>query len=325
MKATVVHRPRRDGRPRSDRAHGPSLRGRFASRWIATAGRAACLLLAGALGACGGEADSPSAPAVAPSAPARRVVSLAPSHTELLYALGAGDRVVAVTRFCDRPAEAADKPAVASAVDVNVEAVAALDPDLVLVNAEGLATALGPIAGRVPVRMVPTGSLPEALEAVTTIGGLVGAEKAAAALRSRLEATLAATRERHRDRAETRVLFVLQREPFFVAGGGSFIDELLAVLGCTNAAGHLEASWPAVSAEALLGCAPDVIIDASLGEGGEPTADDEAVAAWWSRFEGLPAVRTGRVLVLRSSSPVRPGPSLDEGLAELERLLEEPR
>jgi iron complex transport system substrate-binding protein len=307
-------RPRRDGP-----SIGPPLRGRADSR----AFRAFALLAAGALlGACGGAGDSPaaappSAAATPAVAPARRVVSLAPSHTELLFALGAGDAVVGVTRFCDRPAEAKSRTVVGDATRLSLETLAALNPDLIVLNAEATAAALGPMRERVRVLPVPTDTLPQLLDAVDVLGAAVGRTERAHALRASMEKALDEARRRNGKRPRTRVLLVVQHDPFFVAGGGSYVDSLLRAIGCENAAGDLSQAWPSVSAEALLTRAPDAVIDAALGPTGRG-GDDAAVREWWGRYPMLPAVKEGRVRALRDEAALRPGPDLAGALRALE-------
>ena len=291
---------------------GPPRRGRFDS-WVA---RAFALLVAAALGTCGGTPDSPSAPAP-PSAPARRIVSLAPSHTELLFALGAGDAVIGVTRFCDRPPEARTHTVVGDAQRVNLEVLAALAPDLVVVNAVGVEEALGPMRERVRVLAVPTDTLPQLLDAVGVLGAAAGRGEAARALRVRMEAALDEARRRNAGRPRTRVLVVVQHDPFFVAGAGSYVDALLKTVACENAAGDLAAAWPTISAEAVLARMPDAIVDAALGPTGRG-GDDSAVKAWWGRYPMLPAVKDGRVRALRDEAAIRPGPDLAGALRALE-------
>ncbi len=311
--ADAQPRPRRDG-PRS----GPPLRGRDLCGPIPAL---ALLLAAGVPCACS-EAGSPP-PA---TAPARRVVSLAPSHTEILFALGAGDAVVGVTRFCDRPAEARLRPVVGDAVQVSAERVAALHPDLVVVNAAGTEASLAPLGDRVRVLRAPTDTLGDLLAAVDSLARAVGRVEEGRALRRRMEEALAAARERGRGRPPTRVLLVIQRDPFMVAGGGSYVHALLEALGCRNAAGDLAEAWPQVSAEALLAMAPDAIVEASPevmagrsapGEAAS-AARDAAVREYWARFPRVPAVRDGRVRAIRDEAALRPGPALAEALATLE-------
>ena len=299
-------RPRRDGP-----SLGPSPRGRIDSGLV----RTLALLAAGALGACGGE-ETPR-PFPTPDAPARRVVSLAPSHTELLFALGAGDAVVGVTSFCDRPAAARLRPVVGDAKSVSLETVAALEPDLVVVNAESTEDALGPLGDRVLVLAVPTDSLPQLLDAVGILGAAVGRSDRAQSLRREMEAAVEDAKRRGADRPPTRVLLVVARDPFVVAGGGSYADALLRALGFTNAAGQLGAPWPAVSAEAVVALAPDAIVDASLGPTGRAAGDADA-RAFWTRYPTIPAVRDGRLRALADEAALRPGPAVGAALRALE-------
>jgi len=297
-------RPRRDGPPL-----GPSPRGRIACGPV----RAIALLAAGVLGACGGS----EAPRPAAAGPARRVVSLAPSHTELLFALGAGDAVVGVTSFCDRPPEARRRTVVGDAKSLSLEAVAALEPDLVVVNAAGTEDALGPIRDRVRVLSVPTDTLSQLLDAVGVLGDAVGRPDRAGTLRSEMEAALAEARARSAGRPPTQVLVVLARDPFVVAGRGSYVDALLGTLGFGNAAGGIDAPWPAVSAEAVVALAPDAVVDASLGPTGRATGGSEA-RDWWRRYPTIPAVRDGRIRALSDEAVLRPGPDLAGALRALE-------
>ncbi|MBI5368748.1 MAG: ABC transporter substrate-binding protein [Planctomycetes bacterium] len=311
---------------------------------------ATLLLLAGALGGCdrgaedaskvpraesvpagatspvagaapGGQAPpAAAAAAVNPGAPppARRIVSLAPSLTEILFALGAGEQVVGVTRFCDRPAEARTRPAVGDAIQVSLEQVVALAPDLILVNALGTADAVAPLKDRVRILRVPTDTLAQLPEAVATHGREAGRDAAADDLRARIAAALDAARTAARGRPRTRVLFVVQREPFYVAGRGSFVQGFFEVLGLENAMGDLPEAWPCVSAEALLASAPDALVDASLGPGAVRAAGDADCLAWWSRFPGIPAVQRRRVRALADESALRPGTGVAAALAAIE-------
>ena len=274
----------------------------------------------------GDSAVAPSAPVAPPAsvatpAPATRVVSLAPSHTELLFALGAGPSVVGVTRFCDRPPEARLRTVLGDARSVNLETLAALRPDLVVLNAEGVESALGPVRGRVRVMAVPTDTLAQLLDAVTILGRATGREARGRELRAAMEESLAAARARNAGRPKTRVLLVVQQEPYFVAGGGSYVHSLLEVLGCENAAADLAAPWPTLSAEAIFARAPDVVLDAALGATGRGASDAEVRRWWEERFPRLPAVRGGRVHALRDEAVLRPGPDLAGALRALEEAV----
>lgn len=268
---------------------------------------------------CGDSSAPPAAPEAGP-----RIVSLAPSHTELLFALGVGDRIVGRTRFCDRPAAAKDIRVVGDAKAVQLETIVALAPDLVLTNAEAIVEMLAPIAQRVPVRMVPTDTLAQWQEAVRVVGDLVDRREAAAALTAELDAVIAGARSAARSHARERILVVVQRSPFFVAGRGSYVHELLDILGYDNAAASLDSAWPSLSAEALVGLAPDAIIDAAPDAGASGLDPTEELNAFWSTFAMVPAVANGRVGRLTDDVVVRPGPDLRHAIEVLSESIRKP-
>jgi iron complex transport system substrate-binding protein len=281
------------------------------------------LLVAAALlcaAACG-----PSEPAKTADSAATRVVSLAPAFTETLIALGAADRVVGIGRFDPEIPGRADVPRLGDAMGVNLETLTALHPDVVLVNARVLAEKLAPVASTMRVVELPTDRLDDALRAVGEIGRLVGRTDESAALVAKIRDALTAARGRadaRRARGETppRVLVVVQRRPFYSAGKGSFVDELLSVVGAQNAFGDVDQPWPTVSEESIVARAPTVILDASVGDVDTQAGRDELLADW-KRFPTIPAVRDGRVLVIREDSIFRAGPRVPEAIAVLERLL----
>src|SRR5690606_16008463 len=203
--------PAREHEPisgRRDRVHRPSSVPFAPSvprvpvvRSAASSPRSPCLvlLLAMALVAC----SEKGPPAAAPGA-ATRVVSLAPSLTETLYALGAEDALLAVTSLCDRPPAAKEKPHVGDLTRLSLERIAGLEPDLVLVNSVTHLEMLAPLKERFRVEFVPTDDIGLVLDAILSIGDAVGKEEEAAALRGRLERELAERRAGAEDRAGTR-------------------------------------------------------------------------------------------------------------------------
>ncbi len=259
---------------------------------------------------------------------AHRIVSLAPAFTETLIALGAADRIVGVTRFDPDVPGKPDVARVGDAQSVNLEALAALSPDAVIVNSTVLADVLRPIRRRAHVLVVPTDRLEDAFAMVATLGDLTGRQAESRAMRERMQAALQGAQARAAERAAAgvpapRVLFVVQRRPFYSAGRGSFLDDLLTAVGAVNVVGDVDQPWPALSEETVVARAPDVILDASLGD-----ADTEegraALAADWRRFPSIPAVAQGRVQVIREDAVFRAGPRLGEAVLVLERLLYPP-
>jgi iron complex transport system substrate-binding protein len=245
---------------------------------------------------------------------ARRIVSLNPSLTAILVALGAGDRLVGVDAWSKRQnPQLAGLPAVGGLYTPNLEALVALAPDRVLLvpsaeqrDFQERLAALGIRVERFdPVRFE------EVLASIDRLGRIAGREAQAQA---RIAAIRAARLEVERavaGRAQPRTVLVLQRDPLFVVGGGNFIDEMLATAGARNVAGAWQGGYPRVSLEWLVAQAPEVILDAS--HDAEPAVD------YWTRWASLPAVVQGRVVALPSGSATLPGPALDEALRLLAR------
>jgi iron complex transport system substrate-binding protein len=270
--------------------------------------------------ACG-----PSVPATNVDSPASRVVSLAPAFTETLIALGAADEIVGIGRFDPEVEGRADLPRLGDAMSVDLESLTALAPSVVLVNSTMLEEKLAPVAGRLRVVFLPTDRLDEALHAVGEIARLVGRETRGAELSASIRSSLDAARARAGERSRRgekalRVLVVVQRRPLYTAGAGSFVDDLLRAVGAENVFGDVAKAWPEVGEESIVARAPDVILDASVGDV-DTVAGRAELAKDWQRFATVPAVRSGRVLVIREDSLFRAGPRIPEALAVLERLL----
>jgi iron complex transport system substrate-binding protein len=274
-----------------------------------------------ALAALGLGAGFASALAAAQPAPARRVVSLNPSLTAIAVALGARDALVGVDSFSLREVpEAAGLPAVGGLYNPSVEAVVALRPDLVVFvpaaeqrDFQRTLEALG-----LPVLRLDPVTFDEVLAAIETLGARLGR---AAEARARVEAIRAARRAaeaRAAGQSRPRTLLVLQRDPLFVVGRGSFVDDMLASAGAENAAREFAEPYPRVAREWLLAAAPELLLDASGETASEPAA------RYWARWPSLPAVRAGRVVELAPGAVTLPGPWLDRALALLADAVQGP-
>jgi len=245
-----------------------------------------------------------------PPAPARveRVVTLAPSLSEIVLALGAGDRLAGVTRFDDDP-RTARLPRIGGYNDPQPEAVLAVKPDLVL--AEPAPANQGPVETLarlgIPVDAFPLATVADIENAVAGIAQLLGAVQQGAALRGRIEQARAEARERSRGKPRVRALLVFGLDPLVVAGRKSFAGQLLEDAGGANAAGASNAPFFRLSAEAAVRDAPEVIVlcgvDAPPGRAAVP---------------GLDRTRT---VSLRSTALLHPGPRLPEALGDLAAAL----
>ncbi len=241
-----------------------------------------------------------------PAAP-RRVVSLAPSLTDTVIALGLAPRLVGVTRYDDAP-EVARLPRVGGFLDPSPEAVLALEPDLVLWLTDGGALpAVRTIASLgVPVRALPVVSVADALAAARLVGEALGDRAAGERLARQLGEAVDRARARTAGRRRVRVMFVVGRDPLVVAGPGSYPDELVRLAGGENVV-RGGRPWPVFSLERAVALDPELVIDAAVNEPAEGL----------SRLIAIPAVRHGAVRRLPNDDALRPGPRLGRALEEL--------
>jgi len=262
--------------------------------------------------------------------PSDRIVSLAPSLTETLFALGAGDSVVGVTRFCDYPPQVEALPKVGGFIDPSVEAVAALKPDLVVAvpspsNRNPVLT-MRKLGLRVEV--IDDSSLTSLITGLRTLGRLVGRPERGQALAQELESGLENIKRRVAGYPRPRVLLVLGHRPLVVAGPDSLPGQLLDIAGGANVVKKNARRYPVYSMERVLTEAPDVIVDisssASPSSSNHARKDKWAASPdedWWARWPSIPAVRNGRMYVAPSSLLMRPGPRIILGLESLAEFL----
>jgi len=254
--------------------------------------------------------------AAADTAPAR-IVSLAPSVTETLFALGVGPRVVAVSDHCDYPPEVVTLPKIGSFLTPSVEAVLAARPDLVIATpSPGNYDAVAQLR-RLGVRVeaIEATRLAEVATMTRRIAELAGVPEAGERLVAEMERDMDAVRARVANAARPRVLMIIGQEPLIAVGRGSFLGELLAEAGAVNVAPPGSA-WPHLTLEYVIAADPAVVIDSSMG-----SEEATASSSFWARFTSLTAVRERHVFPFRSYRALRPGPRLPAALADLARLI----
>jgi iron complex transport system substrate-binding protein len=248
------------------------------------------------------------------AAPPRRVVSLAPSLTEIVFLLGRGDVLVGDTRFCDFPPAAVSLPKIGGVTDPDVERIVGLSPDLVLCTTDGnprekvrTLEELG-----IPCFAVAPQDLPAVLTTIERLGALLGDARRgrteADALRRRAEKVRAAAGE-ERGPAPA-VLFALSTAPVIAAGRGTFLDELVRLAGGRNAAARFSGRYPRLAVEDLVVLRPDVIFVAGM-------AGVERFPPEVTRWKEVPAFRDGELFTLDGDLVTRPGPRLVTGLEEI--------
>ncbi|MBP7784725.1 MAG: cobalamin-binding protein [Firmicutes bacterium] len=242
-----------------------------------------------------------------------RIVSLAPSNTEILFALGLGDKVVGVTSACDYP-EAAKKVDKVGDYNINIEAVVAKRPDLVVAVAD-LQMPVVQKLRELKLRVVAVNprTLEEVFHAVEVIGDACGAGDAGRRMVDGLRARVAAVESKAATipaDSRPRVFVEIWNDPLMTAGAGTFVDDLVRRAGGRNVVGHIE-GWPQISPETVLSAHTDFII---------LTCFNRAEVMARHEWRKVPAVVQGRVFEIHPDLMVRPGPRLVDGLEALARL-----
>ncbi len=249
----------------------------------------------------------------------RRIVSLAPSVTEILFALGLEERVIGVTEFSNYPPEAAGKPKVGSFVRLNAERILDLEPDMAVGTVDGNRIDLVRLledAG-VAVYAVNPQSVEGMIRTVAGLGAACGVEERGEAMARDLRARLARVAERTRASERPRVFLQINTHPIMSVNRDTIHHDVIRLAGGENLTADHAVTYPRVSLEEVLSKAPDVILISSMERGG---AFEEARQAWF-QWNTIPAVRTGRVYLIDSDLIDRPSPRVIEGLEAMADLL----
>ena len=251
-------------------------------------------------------------------APPRRIVSLVPGVTEMLYAIGGEARLVGRTDFCDYPAAARLKPSVGGTVSPNLEALVALRPDLVVATSAGNSdeTRRQLQRLRVPLYLVDPHGLSDVFRTLTRLGALTDREARAAEVVAGLERRVRAVAARVAARPRPRVLYVVWPDPLIVPGRGAAVTELIELAGGESVSADGPEGYPRYSVEAAVARGPEVILLARHGAGTAPYAREK-----WERFADLPAIRAGRLHAVDGDLFHRFGPRVVDALEILARLL----
>ena len=251
-------------------------------------------------------------------APPARIVSLVPSATEVLFALGAEARLVGVTDFCDYPPAARGKPSVGGMVNPNLEAIVALSPDLVIATTEGNREETFAQLKRlgIPTYLVAAHHVRDVTDLIARLGALTGRQQAAGLLLSRLEPRIAAVMRAVAPQPRPRVLYVLWPEPLIVPGREALVTELIRLAGGESVTARESDAYPRLSLEAAVAKAPEVILLANHGAHTGPIDEER-----WRRLTSLPAIHDGRLHRVDGNLLHRYGPRVVDGLEQLARAI----
>ncbi|MGE5578133.1 MAG: cobalamin-binding protein [Syntrophothermus sp.] len=244
-----------------------------------------------------------------------RIISVAPSNTEILFALGLGSKVVGVTTWCDYPAEAKRIEKIGD-LNPNVEKILALKPDLILAKGDlqretvEKLTSLG-----LPVLVINPRTMEETLEAIRLVGDATGRVEEAKHLTAELAKRLEKVKEQvaaRKAQKPLKVFIEIWNEPLMTAGPGSFLDEMIRLVGAQNVAFDAKSAWPQFSTELLLARNPDIVILTNFNK-----AEVLKRPAW----QQIAALRKGQIYEVDTAVYTRPGPRLFDGLEALWKLV----
>lgn len=250
--------------------------------------------------------------------PPTRIVSLAPSITEMLFSMEAGEQLVGVTDFCDYPPEALKKPKVGYS-NPNLESLVALEPDLVIAPNDFLKpdviVKLEQL--KIPVFILADQNVEGIFVHIQTLGRIVGRSSKADTVAMQLRQQVSVIQQRIKGRAPVRMLYVLNSQPLITVGPGSFIDQLIRMAGGANVAAKSATPYPRLSMEAVLQEDPEVLVFPV----GKAEGISESEQQTWRQWTTMTAVKQGRLHQISADWLNRPGPRIARGLEALAEIL----
>lgn len=271
--------------------------------------------------------DDPMRPQVTPFWQCRRIVSMAPSITETLYALGLGDRVVGVTSDCRYPPEVTEKTWIGGCYDPNFEAILALKPDLVILSEEHEQALSAFEKLEVETLVVSHKTIEGVIESFRSIGRVCGKGPEGRRMAYDYENRLGRIHDKTRLLARPRVLLALNRavgrgylDDVCIAGADHYLNRIIELAGGENACQEAGDRYPIVSPEGIVCLNPDVIVDLApkrLLNG----SDGQALVADWSELEQVGAVKNGRVVVFDQDHAIVPGSQFIDLVEDLSRAI----
>ena len=253
--------------------------------------------------------------------PPTRIVSLVPSVTEVMYALGAEDLLAGRTDYCDFPPAAASRPSVGGMINPSLERIVSLKPDLVVATDEGNRQETVQQLRRIglPVYLVHATRVSEMLHMIERVGEMTGRAAAVPALVARITRRIDAVTRAVRPLPAPRVLYVLWPDPLIVPGRQSHLTEMIEMAGGRSITADDGEAYPRFSLEAAVSRAPEVIILADHGGGGRSAG--KASPEKWERLTSVPAIKAGRIHSVDLGVLHRYGPRVADGLEILARII----
>ena len=251
--------------------------------------------------------------------PPIKIIPLAPSLTEILYFLGLGGRVVGVTQFSQYPPEAASKPKVGSYINLNVEKIISLSPDLVIGTSDGNARGVVNLLEQagIPVFIVNPRNVREVIGTIAALGRVCGLPKRGSALSRKLTMRVDHIIKKTRLHDKPLVFLQINVKPIMTVNRHTFHHDLIRIAGGINMTGDEPITYPRISLEEVIRRRPDVILISSMERGGS----FERARLDWLKWPSIPAAKNGRVYLMDSDLIDRPSPRIIGGLEAMARLI----
>jgi iron complex transport system substrate-binding protein len=264
------------------------------------------------------------AAAVAAPQQAARIISLIPAVSEMLFAIGAGPQVVAVSSFDDYPPEVLKLPRVGALLDPDLERILALRPDLVIVYESQIDLRRQLERASIPMFVYKHAGLGDVTSTIRELGSRVGRADGADVVIKRIDLKLDDIRKRVAGRSRPRTLLVFGRDALslrgiYASGGFGFLHDMLTIAGGDNVFADVKQQSVQATSELVLARKPEVILE--LRSGDMPGEQRTREIAVWGALASVPAVRTGRIAIIADPRTVVPGPRVAEGTEILARAL----
>lgn len=259
--------------------------------------------------------------AVLLSQPAKRVITLTPHVTELVFEAGAGSKIIATVVASDFPPEARALPRIGDGLAPEPEKIAALRPDLIIGWLPEQTVALDAL--NIPIFISSPQTLADIPDSVETFGVMLGTAETARIRADALRKKLESLSSRSSRRPAVRVFIQAGAEPEYSLGGDHILSDVISLCGGVNIFGESAALAPKISIESVIAAKPDLVLVGKAGAPAAPTADTQSLAYW--KVAGLPAARPGHVFMIDADALYRPGPRLIDAATRICDVIEQVR
>jgi len=251
--------------------------------------------------------------------PPKKIVSLAPNITEILFSLGLDQEIVGVSIHCNFPEKAKSRVRVGSYISLDFEKIVSLRPDLIIATGAGNTRDMVERLDRLgfPTYVIFPKNIEDVIRSVGHLSQLVGREKEGVDIIQEMKRRRERVVELTQGLPRPRVFLQIGEAPVVTVGKNSFADDLIRLAGGKNVAGNEKERYPRFGMEEILKRSPEVILISSMNPGG----NYQRVVQEWSRWKTIPAVKNGRIHLIDSDLIDRPSPRIIEGLEEMARIL----